>query len=146
VKLKYILMSIKPVFAEEILRGRKKFEVRARVSGISSGDRVIIYASAPVKAIVGEFTAGRIIIGSGEAMWRFLTSGDYGISSLDEPYIKPKRRVMAIEVLNPRRYRNPITLSEIRQFIPEFMPPISFIELKSELLRLLMELIKSKNA
>lgn len=142
--MKYILMSIKPVFANEILNGRKKFEVRAKIGGISSGDKIIIYASSPVRAIIGEFTAGKIIIGSGEEIWNYLISNNYGITSLDEPYIKPKRRVMAIEVKNPIRYGNPITLNEIRMHIPKFMPPMSYQELKGELLKIILKLIKEK--
>ena len=49
------LMSIKPLFAEQILSGQKRYELRRRAGEISAGSLVVLYASNPVKAIVGEF-------------------------------------------------------------------------------------------
>jgi len=114
--MKIVLMSIKPRFAEEILTGVKRFELRAG-SGIASGYRVILYASAPIKAVVGEFTSGSVIIGSYEEVEEFMRSISVtGVSNEDFSYIRgKKRRVMAIEVLNPIKYCNPISLEELRR-------------------------------
>jgi len=59
--VRVVLLSIKPKFAEEILSGVKMFELRTG-SGIESGSRVVMYVSSPVKALVGEFTAGRVLL------------------------------------------------------------------------------------
>lgn len=58
-----VLMSIRPGYAEKILAGLKQYELRKRF-GIRTGDRIILYASTPIKAVVGEFRAGVVIAGS----------------------------------------------------------------------------------
>ena len=111
-----VLLSIKPKFAEEILSGAKRFELRAG-SGIPPGARVILYASSPVKAIVGEFTAGRVFVGSYEYVVRAVDSvPGSGVGEEDYGYIRGRRRrAMAIEVVNPVKYCKPIPLRELRR-------------------------------
>ena len=50
----YILMSIKPKFAQLILQGKKTVEIRRTNIKATKGDKVAIYASSPQKQIVGE--------------------------------------------------------------------------------------------
>jgi predicted transcriptional regulator len=64
------MMSIKPHFAEAILRGEKSLELRRQRPGLEAGTRVLIYASAPVKAVVGWFEVGQIQSSSPERLWR----------------------------------------------------------------------------
>ena len=49
------ILSIKPIYAKQILAGTKKVEFRKR-SFKEKVRRVYIYASVPVKQIVGYFT------------------------------------------------------------------------------------------
>ena len=63
------MMSIKPRFAEAILRGEKTMEFRRTRPGLEPGTRVLIYASAPVKAVVGWFEVGQIHDLSPERLW-----------------------------------------------------------------------------
>lgn len=143
----YVLMSIKPHFAEEILSGKKKFELRARVAPLNSGDLVIIYASSPVKSIIGVFRAGKIFIGNYEEIINILRNyPKAGITEEDLKYIaNRKRKVMAVEVLAPRRLSRPVALSEIRKLIPGFRPPVSYMKLKpsNPIIELVMKLLKS---
>jgi len=143
----YVLMSIKPHFAEEILSGKKKFELRARVAPLNSGDLVIVYASSPVKSIIGVFRAGRIFIGNYEEIVDLLRNYPRaGITEEDLKYIaNRKREIIAVEVLAPRRLPRPITLSEIRKLIPGFRPPVSYMKLKptNPIVELVMKLLKS---
>lgn len=57
--MKTIILSIKPRYAEAILKKQKTVEFR-RVIPEQPFDRVVIYASAPVQKFVGEFTAFRV--------------------------------------------------------------------------------------
>ena len=125
---KMYLMSIRPKFAYQIFTGEKKFELRRAINiVIEPGSKIILYVSGKVKAILGEFTAGRIIEGSAETVWRTIRQyGNVGIDADDWPYIKGARKALAIEVLNPVMYDRPIRLDEIRRIIPGFMPPLSY--------------------
>lgn len=48
-----ILISIKPEYVEKIFDGTKKYEYRRRLAN-KAVDKMIIYCTAPVKAVVGE--------------------------------------------------------------------------------------------
>ncbi|RLF25068.1 MAG: DNA-binding protein [Thermoprotei archaeon] len=122
-----LLLSIRPIFADQILKGTKKFELRRGHIRILPRTRIILYSSHPVKAIVGEFRAGRVFVGSLGAIWNHLRRiEDSGISELDWPYVKGSRIITAIEVVAPLRYKTPLTLNLIRSYIPNFRPPQSY--------------------
>ncbi|AFL67270.1 DNA-binding protein [Desulfurococcus amylolyticus] len=121
------IFSIKPVYAYRIFTGVKKFELR-RFLGlyVDEGDRVILYVTGRVKAVMGEFTAGRVIKGHPEYVWKKLRSlGDTGVSGEDYSYISGSKNAMAIEVVNPLMYRQPIKLVALRRIFPDFNPPMS---------------------
>ena len=50
-----VLLSIKPEFVEKIFAGTKKYEFRKSLFKKSGVKYVVIYASAPIKRVVGEF-------------------------------------------------------------------------------------------
>ncbi|MHC1600939.1 MAG: DNA-binding protein [Candidatus Nezhaarchaeales archaeon] len=125
-----LLMSIKPKYGYDILRGIKKIELRGFVGDIAPGDIVVLYLSSPVQAICGEFRVGRVVFGLEEAR-RFVDNyGDSGVSDEDWLYVIGKKRPMAIEVLNPIEYPVKVTLSDLRRLIPGFRPPLSYRSVK----------------
>ena len=122
------LMSIRPKYANQILDGVKRFELR-RYFGIkpSTGDRVIVYASGHVQAIMGEFTVGKVIKGKPSKLYDILSKiPDSGISDEHWDYIRDAEEALAIEVVNPMKYDVKVKLSELRMIIPDFTPPYSF--------------------
>ena len=50
-----ILLSVKPVFVEEIMRGKKLFEYRKTIYKNRNISRIVVYSSSPVCRVVGEF-------------------------------------------------------------------------------------------
>ena len=48
---KYVLMSIKPVYAKLIKSGQKTIELRRIAPKVKSGDILVIYESSPVKRV-----------------------------------------------------------------------------------------------
>ena len=114
-------MSFKPIFAYQVVRGVKKLELRKKVFNIERDSRVLVYASKPIKAIVGEFKVGRVIEGKVRDIWEYAKRvPDSGVDERDLPYIEGGRRVLAIEVLNPIEYRKIITINDIRTVIPKW--------------------------
>jgi predicted transcriptional regulator len=67
------LMSIHPGYAEAILSGRKRAEFRKRPLA-EDVRTVLIYATAPVSAIVGWFTVRGTLKAAPEDIWRQLHS------------------------------------------------------------------------
>ena len=66
-------MSIWPEYAEQILAGVKTVEFRKKPI---KADKVLIYATSPVKKVVGKFTIVEQVVSSPEELWR--QYGQYG--------------------------------------------------------------------
>lgn len=64
-----VLMSIKPKYVEEILDKKKLFEFRRSVFDADNVEKVVIYASSPIKKIVAEFDVNDIISGTPQTIW-----------------------------------------------------------------------------
>lgn len=118
-----VLLSIKPEYAEQILKGRKKFEFRKSIFKNSEVDTVIIYATMPIGKVIGEFKVGNIISLTPHELWK-LTEKHAGISrTFFDEYFFDRDVGFAITVENPKRYSNPINLQDL---IPGATPPQSF--------------------
>lgn len=76
---RYALMSIYPQHANAILYGSKRVEFRKRRLP-DDIDRVVIYATAPVKAVVGEFTVWEQVTATPSALWRRFGGGGVEIT------------------------------------------------------------------
>lgn len=64
-----VLLSIKPEFAYKILSGEKKFEYRRRIFRQTDVTSVLVYASGPVRSVIGEFQIGQIITEAPDLVW-----------------------------------------------------------------------------
>ncbi len=144
------LMSIRPKYAYQIFAGRKKFELRRWIGiPIVEGAVIVVYVSGSVKALMGEFRAGRIIMGSPQRVWNeIMRYEEHGIERDAWPYIAGAKKAMAIEVLEPRLYPRPVKLDELRQIFPGFSPPLSFRILRVEepLYRLLVKPLRESKS
>lgn len=117
-----VLLSIKPLYANRILDGSKRFEFRKRMPALDV-DRVIIYASAPTCRIVGEFKVVRRHAGTPAELWDRAT-GHAGIDRLRFfEYFAGRTAAYAFEVGEVKKYRRPIAP---RDHQPGFRGPQSF--------------------
>jgi predicted transcriptional regulator len=68
---KYIkALSIKRIYAERIIEGSKKIELRKRSIGMELGDLVLLYETTPDSMIRGGFIADKTISLPVDQMWR----------------------------------------------------------------------------
>lgn len=119
-------MSIKPTFSDRIFTGQKRFELRRTAVRLEEGDVVVVYASSPVKAIVGAFTVSGVKRGTVRQMWK--SHGiDFGVSH-DEytSYFDGADKAYAIEV-GDRIQIAPVSLDALRLRYEGFRPPQSFM-------------------
>lgn len=118
-----VLISIKPRFADAILKGEKRFEFRRILFRRDDIQRVIIYASAPEQKVVGEFLIDEILSLSPSSLWRE-TQRYAGIDKLEfDRYFFGKNEAHAIKVMEPRRYVEPL---DLRAHFGIRRPPQSF--------------------
>jgi predicted transcriptional regulator len=65
-----VLLSIKPEYANKIFDGSKKFEFRRTIFKESSVKTIVVYASSPVKRIIGEFEIENILLEDLDILWK----------------------------------------------------------------------------
>lgn len=65
---KYVLMSIKPQYANAIMHGSKKVEFRKQIFDVNV-ERVYVYASHPVKKLIGYFDVDQVICENPDKLW-----------------------------------------------------------------------------
>ncbi len=107
-----VLLSIKPEFAEKIFNGTKKFEFRRLIFKNSSVNKVVIYASAPISKVVGEFEIKSILKEDLEKLWTE-TNQFSGISKdYFFQYFQGKSEGYAIEIKQVLRYKNQLCIKE----------------------------------
>lgn len=120
-----VLLSIKPEFAEKIFSGEKKFEFRRTIFKDKRVRKIVVYASAPVQKVIGEFEIDDIYNDSIDALWT-KTSKQAGISfDFFCAYFNNKPKGYAIKVKNCRRYHKPLCIKS--DF--NLHPPQSFVYL-----------------
>jgi len=121
-----ILLSIKPEFALKIFEGSKKYEYRRIIFKRDKVKRVVVYASAPIGKVIGEFEIGDILHDEPESLWT--KTMDYAGISEERffNYFSNVAKGYAIKVINYKMYGTPVPLDN-------FMvssPPQSFMYLE----------------
>ena len=107
-----VLLSIKPEFAYRILDGTKKFEFRRTLFKRRDIERIFIYASYPVQAVIGEFTIEKILTNDVENIWSETKRGAGITKEYYQEYFSSKDTANAIEVGRYKRYDKPKKLSD----------------------------------
>ena len=108
-----VLLSIKPEFALKIFEGSKKYEYRRNIFKRTDVTTIVVYASEPIKKVIGEFEIDGIIHERPQVIWE-QTGEQAGISKetfLD--YFKDKTKGYAIKVRDARKYDAPVPLSRL---------------------------------
>lgn len=107
-----ILLSINPEYVEGILAGTKRFEYRKKRCNRDDVNKIIIYATAPIKAIVGEVEIQEILVNTPEELWK-QTSEYSGVSKkFFDSYYEGKNLAVAYKLGKVRKYDNPKKLDE----------------------------------
>ncbi len=107
-----VLLSIKPEFVEKIFAGTKKYEFRKSLFKRNDVRVIVIYASAPVKRVVGEFEIDKILSDDVKVIWN-LTKKQSGITeAFYNSYFYNKKTANAIQIGNLIKYDDPKYLSD----------------------------------
>lgn len=107
-----VILSIKPEFANKIFNGTKKFEFRRTLFKNKEVKKIVVYASAPISKVIGEFEIDRIFHEELDQLWN-QTSKFSGISEdYYMQYFNGKESGFAIEVKNPKKYKNGLCIKQ----------------------------------
>ena len=122
-----VILSIKPEFVNKISKGEKEYEFRRKIFR-EDVESVIVYASSPVKGIVGEFTIAEILNDELEVLWN-KTKDKSGISErFFYEYFKGLKSGYAIKI---EKFYSFKTLKKLEEFGVSTAPQ-SFVYYKSD--------------
>ncbi|MBY0313268.1 MAG: hypothetical protein K2W85_14460 [Phycisphaerales bacterium] len=121
-----LLLSVRPEFAEPLISGEKRFELRRVRPAIGPGDVVWLYSTQPRCALIGGVAVAAVHRQRVSTLWRRVR-GKCGVSQADfKGYFAGLDEGYAIEVCAPTPLHEPLTLEELRRRVPGFSPPQSY--------------------
>lgn len=126
---RYLLMSIKPVYAKKIKAKEKSIELRCSSPKVSSGDILVIYESSPVQKVTAYCEIDSIISMPPVKLWE-LVKEKAGITwSSFENYFSGKKEGVGICLKAVNTLSSPQPLSVISE---DFCAPQSYRYISEE--------------
>jgi predicted transcriptional regulator len=119
-----LLLSVRPRFADAILAKTKTVEVRRRAIRARAGTRVVLYASAPVKAVVGTAWIDRTAVQDAGGTWRRHAAA-LGLERHELEAYLGGQRAHLLFLRGASRLEKPLSLARLRRRV-QFRPPQSF--------------------
>lgn len=121
-----VILSIKPVYVDEILAGNKKVEFRKKIFK-KNVEKIYIYSSMPIKMIVGYFTFKQIDEDTPKKLWeKYKDVG--GIEEFDFfEYFDGHKKGYSIIIEKVKKFDNEIDPID---FVENFTAPQSYIYLR----------------
>lgn len=123
-----VLLSISPCYANAILDGSKRYELRRRVFRDPAVDCVFLYSTVPEKKVVGLFQVREIVVASPRDLWEVVQDASGIDRQLFFRYFHLANTGYAIGVAAPVRLDSPI---DPRAIHSGFRPPQSFAYVKN---------------
>ncbi len=122
----HVLVSLRPRFADLVLDGSKTTELRRGPSRIDPGTIALVYASTPVRALVGAARITEVHTYAPSTVWRRWGSTTGLQRSEFHAYVEGCQRVTALVLGTTRRFPVPISLQELRNRSGSFVVPQSY--------------------
>lgn len=136
-----ILLSVKPKFADLIVAGSKRVELRRSVPAQPVGT-IALYSSSPVQAIVALVDVRETIEASPAKLWGLAKDNGGGLTKAElHAYFQLKMTGFALLLENVRVFEKPINP---KKMFKVFTPPQSFKYLSAKELQKLVALLDPK--
>jgi predicted transcriptional regulator len=127
-----LLLSVKPGYAENIIRNKKTIEVRRKFSEKWVGQKLSVYASKPLAALVGEATVESVVAGTPADIWSRFGWGMQCSREEFDGYVGCSEKIFAITLGNAVPYASPVPLAQVTQILGnDLAPPQSYISLEN---------------
>lgn len=124
-----ILISLEARYAEGILSGAKRVELRRRHMNVAQGTIVWLYVKQPVASVVGCATVRSIHKSAPSVLWKRF-GAVAGISKTEFfDYFAGVRCGLALSLDRGMRLPDPISLKQLRTVTSTFHPPQFFVRL-----------------
>lgn len=127
-----LLVSIHPRFAQAVVEGTKRVELRRLRPAVVSGDPIVFYETSPTCAVVARAAITRVTTGSPTWLWKSV-GGESGLSRREfMGYFSNCPKGFAIAFKSVSVLRVPVTLDALRRAVPDFAPPQSYQYLRQD--------------
>ena len=121
-----VLLSIKPKYADQILAGSKRVELRRSWPSNDIGV-MVLYSSAPVQRLVGVAFVDHIEERDFESLWKLADASGGGVSYEElKSYVNGKKTAFGVMIDHARTAE---TRVDPKNLFPDFIPPQSFLYL-----------------
>ena len=122
----HVLVSLRPRFAGLILQGSKTTELRRGRSRIEPGTIALVYASTPLRAVVGAARIEQVHTYAPSTVWRRWgpTTGLQRREYLE--YVDGCHQVTALLLGDRCTFPEPVDLNELRRRSGSFVAPQSY--------------------
>ena len=132
-----MLLSVRPRYAESILAGTKRAEIRRQRPGILPGTPVIIYATKPLGAVIGTAIIDQVCEGTPADLWHQYHQ-DMGVTHQEfDHYLSGTSTAYLLLLSSATRLTSPLTLNDMRESA-DFRPPRSYRYINHSTLRTLV--------
>jgi len=121
-----LLMSIRPNYAAQIFDGTKTVELRRVRPRLTSGDLVLVYASSPVKALLGAFEVSRVIAAAPSKLWKRTGRKARTTREQFDDYFNGAALGYGIVLKRTWLLTKPMGLAKLRERHSSFRPPQSY--------------------
>jgi predicted transcriptional regulator len=120
-----LLLSLRPRFAQAILEGSKTVELRRTRVAAPPGTHLLLYASAPIMAVVGMAALGERHTARPSTIWR-RHRAELGLSLAEfNQYLAGAQHATALTITDAQALPDPFTLAWLRSHA-WFQPPQSY--------------------
>lgn len=126
-----LVLSLRPRFAEAIVSGVKTVEVRRSFSDRWIGRRAALYASTPVRAILGTAVIADVQRLSAASLWRRHGPKTGLLRDELDAYLAGREIAFAVFVESVERFARPVEWEQIRAFDPAVRPPQSYCAVRA---------------
>lgn len=128
--MRTFLLSIKKEPFDALVQGQKKHEFRRKFSEVRANFLVVFYVSSPVRAVMGVAEFGPVIKGKIPALLDLAKTHIWDRPlKLVADYFAGCKYGYALPLVSIRKFEKPIGLERLRELVPEFRPPQSFLSL-----------------
>lgn len=141
-----LIMSFKPLFAQKIINGVMDCEVRSFLGKVQEGDIVLVYASTPVKAVIGFFRVGWVYTGYYSTIIDIVCRKCRSFDKDNWMYVRRKysrsrRKLIVFRVNSPVKIREPIGLNYLKSL--GLSAPRSYTIVKNHVKKCLKKYLRS---
>jgi predicted transcriptional regulator len=132
-----MLLSVRPLYAESILAGTKRAEIRRQRPSIRPGTPVIIYATKPLGAVIGTANIDQVCKGTPAELWDHYRQ-EVAVSQEEfDQYLSGTSTAYLLLMSDASRLSIPLTLDDMRESA-DFQPPRSYRYVNHNTLRALV--------